>query len=246
MTTIATVIALVVLVALIANRKAVATVWFNFRSLIGLGARKLDAKNAVANMKQAVEDTKRELQSRQRTLAKSQAQIDSLTRNATESQTEAARYKKRIQDRHAEVPNEPNDAILLDLASKFAAAQKRSAELESELSTQKSLHENVIAQIKEAVTRADRLEKDAASMGVKLDLATQRAELAEACNSFSCTASSSLSAAEEYRKKIQDSIDEQNAAVTVACQLQPQHNAESKKWEADQDAKAVLASMGIQ
>lgn len=239
-------VGIVVLLAIV-NRRAVSTMFFNLRSTLGAGARSLDSKNAVSNMKQAVEDAKGEIRGYTTKLNKSQGILNSLTRDQKESASEEARLTSRVHERAAQCGGDSNDPVLLDLAAKLGKAKTRSAELTAELKKQTDLHNNVLKQVQDAVVQADELQKEADRLGVKLDLSATQAELASVGIDFkSSSAHSSLANASKYAKDIQAKIDENNAAVTVAAQLNPNAGSEAtREWERNQDAKAVLAGLGI-
>lgn len=241
------ILAAIIVVALIVNRKAVATLWFNLRSAFGAGAKVVDSKNLVNNMHQSVEDAKADISRHTASLNKSQGQITSLTRESNEASSEVARLTAQVQTRAAEVGGNTDDAVLLDLAQQLSKAQERATEATTELSAQTGLHNQVLEQVKDAVLRADALEKEADRMGVKLDLSASRAELATVGITFAKSgAHSSLNAAEDYKKQIQAQIDTNNGAVEVAKQLNPgTKSTATAAWVAQQDAKATLAKLGI-
>ena len=241
-------IVVILLLALaVINRKALGTLWFNLRSSVGAGAKAVDARNSVNNMHQAVEDAKEEIHRHTSKPNKSQGQIDSLKRDSATANSEVSVLTSRVHARAYEVNGDTNDAVLLDLAQQLQDAQAKANDLTTELTSQTGLHNQVLEQVKDAVQRADNLEKEANRMGVKLDLSATRAELASVGLNFNkSSAHSSLSAAEDYKKQIQAQIDENNGAVTVAQQLSPAtKNTATAAWVAQQDAKAVLAKMGI-
>ena len=237
----------VVVVLLVLNRAAVGTMWFNLRSALGAGAKSVDSRYAVNNMHQAVEDAKAEISKHTAKLNRSQGQINSLTRQTQDSNREVAVLTSRVQARAVEVRGDTNDKILLDLADQLGKAQLRATEATTELTAQTGLHNQVLEQVKSAVLQADRLEKDAERMGVKLDLSASRAELASVGIDFAkSSAHGKLSAAEGYQKQIQSQIDTNNGAVEVAMQLNPgAKSTATTQWNQEQDAKATLAKLGI-
>lgn len=248
LTTILGILAVVVVVALIVNRRAVATLWFNLRSAFGGAATAVDNKNAVNNMKQAVEDAKSEIAGHTAKLNQSQGQINSLTRESNTANGEVATLTSRVQQRAAEVNGNTDDPILLDLAQQLTDAQTRAADAAKELAAQTTLHNSVLGQVKNAVVKADQLEKQADRLGVKLDLSATRAQLATVGINFQkSSAHSSLNAAAGYADQIQKQIDTNNGAVEVAAQLgtgNPNQTA-TAEWVQQQNAKATLAALGI-
>ncbi len=246
--TIVGIVIAVVVVALIVNRKAVATLWFNIRSAFGGAATAVDNKNAVNNMKQAVDDAKSEIAGHTGRLNQSQGQINSLTRTSNSLNSEVAVLTTRVQERAAQVNGNTDDPILLDLAQQLTDTQARAADAAKELASQTTLHNSVLSQVKDAVVRADNLEKQAERLGVKLDLSATRAQLATVGINFQkSNAHSSLSAAEGYAAQIEKQIDTNNGAVEVAAQLgtgNPSQTA-SAEWVRQQNAKATLAGLGI-
>jgi len=241
------ILAIIVVLALLINRKAVGTLWFNIRSSFGAGASAIDSRNAPNNMKQAVDDAKAEITGYVGKLNKSQGQINSLTRESNEANSEVSRLTAQVQMRATEVGGNTDDAVLLDLAEQLTKAQVRAADATHNLSEQTGLHNQVLAQVKDAVTQADDLEKEAERMGVNLDLSATRAELASVGINFQkSSAHSSLAKAAAYKHDIQSQIDTNNGAVEVAKQLSPkQCNTATADWVKQQNAKATLAKLGI-
>lgn len=237
-----------VLVLAIVNFKALKTVWFNLRSNTGAAARRMDAGNAVNNMKQAVDDAKTEISGYVGKLNRSQGQINSLKRNHVESQREVNLLTADVKARATEqgVDTE-NDQVLLDLADQLDKAQVRFGEVHVDLESQTKLHNQVLNDVKDAMKRAAELESKADRMGVRLDLSATRAELAQVGIDFnSSSANSSLAAAESYEKQIQAQIDTNNGAVEVAGQVNPTTgNAATTDWRRKQGARSVLADLGI-
>lgn len=241
------IITIVGIVALFVNRKAVSKLWFNLRSFVGAGAASVDARNAVNNMHQAVEDAKADISRYTMRLNESQGLITSFTRNSEQANKEVATLTARIKARAAEVGNNSSDPVLLDLATQLSQTQKRAAETAKHLEEQTELHNTVLVQVRDAVLRADELDREARSMGVNLDLSASRAELASVGLNFErSNVHGSLSAAERYKQEIQKQIDTNNGAVKVAQQLNPGKSTATAAWEKEQDAKAVLAGMGIE
>jgi sugar-specific transcriptional regulator TrmB len=245
--TIALVVGVVVVLALLINRKAVGTLLFNIRSAFGGGARAVDSANAKNNMVQAVEDAQAEIQAHTGKLKESQGQIESLTRSNNEDNSEVARLTAQVQQRAVEVNGNTEDEVLLDLAAQLTKAETRAATSAKNLKDQVNLHNAVLVQVQDAVARAADLEEEAERMGQQLDLSQSRAELAEVGINFQKSGvGGKLAAAEKYKADIQRQIDTNNGAVVVAQQLNPKkENVKTAAWVAQQNAKATLAKLGI-
>ncbi len=247
LTVVGVVVALVLVLAIV-NFNALKTLWFNARSSAGAAARRVDAGNAVNNMKQAVDDAKAEISGYVGKLNKSQGQINGLNREKAESEREVKQLTADVNARAAEPGVDPdNDGVLLDLAEQLDKAQVRLGEIVTDLESQTKLHNQVLNDVKEAMKRAAELEAKADRMGVRLDLSATRAELAQVGIDFkSSSANSSLAAAESYEKQIQAQIDTNNGAVEVAAQVNPSTgNAATADWRRKQGARGVLADLGI-
>ncbi len=238
-----------VVIALIINRKAVGTLWFNIRSAFGAGARTVDKANAVNNMKQTIDDAKSDISRYTGKLNESNGLINSMTRESETSKKEVAVLTVQVHQRAEEVNGNTNDPVLLDLAGKLSKAEIRAHDAAHELEEQVALHNSVLVQVQEAVTTCAQLEEEAESMGVKLDLSASRAELASVGINFQKTgAHGKLAKAEEYKKEIQKQIDANNGAVTTAKQLNVgtgDTTQKTKEWLAAQSAKDTLAKLGI-
>jgi chromosome segregation ATPase len=235
-------------VLLVLGAKNVKKLWFNARSSASAGVKNIDKANAVNNMKQAVDDAKGEISGYVSKLNESQGQINSLTRESNEANSEVNVLTAQVNERAREVNGNTDDPVLLDLAEQLSTAQARAADATKELGEQTTLHNSVLTQVKEAVKRADDLEKEADRLGVKLDLSATRAELASVGINFQkSSAHSSLAAASGYAEEIQKQIDTNNGAVEVAKQLNQTSasSAATAEWKAKQSAKATLANLGI-
>lgn len=239
--------AIVLAVLAVINRKAVSTFFYNIRSYLGGAARAMDSRNAVNNMKQSVDDAKAEIQGHVVKLNQSQGQIDSLTRDVTTYKSEENQLIGMIRERATEVNGDENDAVLQDLATQLANVRQNLADRTADLTEQTTLHNQVLAQVKDAVLRADNLEKQADRLGVKLDMSESRAQLATVGLNFQKSgAQSSLSDAERYQQEIQKQIDANNGAVKVAQQLAPTGSgAATATWQAQRNAKSILKDLGV-
>lgn len=233
---------------LVLGGKNIKKLFFNARSSASAGVKNIDNSNAVNNMNQAVEDAKAEISTYVTKLNTSQGQIESLTRESTEANSEVNVLTAQVHARSEEVNGNTEDPVLLDLAEQLSAAQVRAADATKELTEQTTLHNTVLGQVKDAVKRADDLEKQAERLGVKLDLSATRAELASVGINFQkSSAHSSLAAAAGYADQIQKQIDTNNGAVEVAKQLNAGSTASAAtaEWKAKQSAKDTLAKLGI-
>lgn len=200
---------LVVLVVAVLNRRALYDFFTAARAQVGKAGRAVRGADPMANYQQTIDDAADAIKTAKQGMQRVIAIINSVKRRvetATQEKAKAeARIKKSLENNDQEKAREY--AILLgEIEGNLTDGQEQLKRHEEEYSF-------FCEEIKKQQRRVERAERDAQSLGVRLEMSQANKELSEFKSSFST--GDALSGLDEHREAVLRQIDANNAASQV-------------------------------
>jgi phage shock protein A len=201
-------------------------------------------QDPIAQMQLKADEAKEQFRKAKVALIKCESLKSNLTRLNNDDTKEENRLLARIKQAMHEGKTD-DDPVLIELANQLNNIRKRKTDLGQQLSAQTSLYGQLLNSMKMYAQNIETLERDASSLGVRLEVSEAQAEIAEMCDQFNVGAiDTTLGEAAKFREIAERKIAENTAKLHVDQDLGA--NSSAKRWEAETDAKNLLSEIRSQ
>ena len=210
MWTVIGVVAFVFLVLAVVNRRAVGDFVNWLRAQVGKGGRALRNMDPLANYQQSIDDAVEAVKRAKQGMARAVALIKSVERQVDSGKAEVNRLNVRIQravDDGATVQQREYALLLAD-------SEKNLKTNEEQLKSHQDAYNDFVTEVRQQQDKIVRYQREAESLGVRLEMSQANKEFNEFRQSFSVN-NGSLNGLSVQREAVLKQIDTNNACSQV-------------------------------
>lgn len=221
------------------NSRASSSIYNLLRAKVGKIGRAAENHDPVAQMQFAADQAKEEVQKAKNALTQVLALKTNLERQLESKRKDVLRLTSRIESAMETRPD--NDPILVQYATELSRAKNDVKGLEASLEGQSALYNRTLDAAKAAGKKIDDIEARARTLSVRIETSKAQAELASLLDSYDPNnINSAVNNASKFEALAEQEIDRNNAKLQVVKEF---GNSEVQEFEANEDAKSVLAEM---
>src|SRR5499427_5834868 len=227
------IIALVVVVLLLINHKAVLNMFGAGRAQLGKLGRAVGGADPLANYQQGIDDAADSVKKAKLGMTRAVALISSVERQVNSGRQEKARLEARIQ----RALGEENNAKAQEYAAQLGDCETHLKANEDQLQHHKDAYDGFVADVKRQQEKVTTAQREAASLGVQLELSKANREFNQFRESFSVN-TGALNGLAQEREAVLQQIDQNNAYGKVERDVGSGSQYEEEDADIDRKIKA--------
>jgi phage shock protein A len=227
------IIALVVVVLLLINHKAVLNMFGALRAQVGKAGRAVGGADPLANYQQGIDDAADSVKRAKQGMTRAVALISSVERQVNSGKQEKARLEARIQ----RALGEENQAKAQEYAAQLADCETHLAANEDQLNHHKEAYDGFVADVKRQQEKVATYQREASGLGIQLEMSKANREFNEFRQSFTVN-TGALNGLAAQREAVMQQIDQNNAYGKVEKDVGGGSTYEEDDAEIDRKIKA--------
>ena len=231
--TIILILGVLVVIALLVNRRAVMSMFGAGRAQLGKIGRAVGGADPLANYQQRIDDAAEAVKNAKTGMTRAVSLISSVERQVNGGRQEKARLEARIQRALAD----NNNAKAQEYAAQLGDCETHLKANEDQLQHHKDAYDGFVADVKRQQEKVTTAQREAASLGVQLELSKANREFNQFRESFSVN-TGALNGLAQEREAVLQQIDQNNAYGKVERDVGSGSQYEEEDADIDRKIKA--------